>query len=72
MDIVYDMELVREAVGISRWILFRGIWGSIIAIVYAKTHPDRVIVMIFGGIFLSQGRQFRRRCERDGVSLLYS
>jgi proline iminopeptidase len=51
-DLVADMELLREHLGISRWQLFGGSWGSTLALAYAEMHPDHVRDLILRGIFL--------------------
>lgn len=51
-DLVADMEVIRETLGIDRWVLFGGSWGSTLSLVYAQTHPERVLGMILRGIFL--------------------
>lgn len=50
--LVEDMERLRHALGISRWQLFGGSWGSTLALAYAVTHPERVTALILRGIFL--------------------
>lgn len=50
--LVADMERLRETLGIARWQLFGGSWGSTLALAYAETHPDRVTGLILRGIFL--------------------
>ena len=50
--LVADMELIRDTLGISRWQLFGGSWGSTLSLAYAETHPERVTAMILRGIFL--------------------
>src|SRR5690554_4281610 len=40
--LVDDLERVREFLGIDRWMLFGGSWGSTLALVYAQTWPERV------------------------------
>lgn len=51
-DLVSDMEKIREYFNIDRWLLFGGSWGSTLSLVYAQTHPERVLAMILRGIFL--------------------
>lgn len=51
-DLVEDMERLREHLGIERWQLFGGSWGSTLSLAYAETHPDRVTELILRGIFL--------------------
>jgi proline iminopeptidase len=50
--LVADMETVRNFLGIDRWILFGGSWGSTLSLVYAQTHPERVSGLVLRGIFL--------------------
>jgi proline iminopeptidase len=51
-DLVADMERIREHLGIDRWIVFGGSWGSTLALAYAQTHPDRVSALALRGIFM--------------------
>lgn len=50
--LVADLEQLREMLGIKRWLVFGGSWGSTLSIAYAQAHPDRVIGLILRGIFL--------------------
>jgi proline iminopeptidase len=50
--LVADMEQIRETLDIERWLVFGGSWGSTLALVYAETHPQRVLALILRGIFL--------------------
>jgi len=50
-DLVGDIERIREALGIERWIVFGGSWGATLALVYAQTHPDRVEALVLRGVF---------------------
>lgn len=51
-SLVADMEYIRAHLKIDRWVLFGGSWGSTLSLVYAETHPERVLGMILRGIFL--------------------
>jgi len=53
-DLVSDMEQIRDYLGIEKWLLFGGGWGSTLSLVYAETHPDRVLAMVLRGIFLGR------------------
>ncbi len=55
-DLVEDMERIRCHLGIERWMLFGGSWGSTLALAYAETHPERVLGMVLRGIFLARPR----------------
>src|SRR3954466_334967 len=50
-DLVRDMERVREELGIERWQVFGGSWGSTLALAYAETYPERVTELVLRGIF---------------------
>jgi len=49
--LVADIERLRELVGVDRWLVFGGSWGSTLALAYAETHPERVTGLIVRGIF---------------------
>ena len=51
-DLVSDIELVREHLGIEQWMVFGGSWGSTLALAYCEEHPERVTHIILRGIFL--------------------
>lgn len=51
-DLVADIERIREHLGVERWLVFGGSWGSTLALAYAETHPQRVRAMVLRGIFL--------------------
>jgi proline iminopeptidase len=52
-DLVADMERIRAKLGIERWLVFGGSWGSTLALVYAEAHPERVLALVLRGIFLA-------------------
>lgn len=56
-DLVADMEAIRERLGIEKWVVFGGSWGSTLGLVYAQTHPDRAFHLILRGIFLCRQRE---------------
>lgn len=49
--LVADLERLREARGIDRWLVLGGSWGSALALAYAETHPERVLALVLRGIF---------------------
>ena len=51
-DLVADIERLRTKLGIERWQVFGGSWGSTLALAYAETHPDRVTELVLRGIFM--------------------
>jgi proline iminopeptidase len=52
--LVEDIERLREALGVERWLLFGGSWGSTLALAYAQTHPERVSGLVLRGVFLGR------------------
>jgi len=51
--LIADMEALRRHLGVGRWLLFGGSWGSTLALGYAIVHADRVAGMILRGVFLA-------------------
>jgi len=49
--LVGDIEMLRRNLGISRWMVFGGSWGSALALAYAETHRDVVSELVLRGIF---------------------
>ncbi len=50
--LIADIERLRERLGIERWHVFGGSWGSTLSLAYAQAHPERVSALILRGIFL--------------------
>ncbi|MBE1535642.1 prolyl aminopeptidase [Actinomadura algeriensis] len=50
--LVADMERLRTYLGIERWLVFGGSWGSTLALAYAQAHPGRVTEMVLRGVYL--------------------
>ena len=57
--LVADMEVIREHLGIDKWLLFGGSWGSTLSLVYAESHPERVHGLILRGIFLCRPHEIQ-------------
>lgn len=53
-DLIEDIEKLRKELGIEKWQIFGGSWGSSLALAYAKTHPMHVKSLILYGIYLMQ------------------
>lgn len=56
--LVADMERLRTHLGIDRWLLFGGSWGSTLSLAYAQAHPGCVSALIVRGIFLVRQAEF--------------
>jgi len=55
--LVADMEQLRNELGIDRWLVFGGSWGSTLALAYAQTHPEVVTELVLRGIFLLRPKE---------------
>lgn len=60
--LIQDIEHIRETLGVEKWVLFGGSWGSTLSLAYAQAYPDRVEAMILRGIFL---------CRDEDIEWLY-
>ncbi len=69
-DLVEDIERLRRHLGIERWCVFGGSWGSTLALAYAVTHPERVTGLILRGVFLLTQRELDWFYQ-DGASMLF-
>ena len=57
-----DMKRLRECLGIGRWLLCGGSWGSTLILAYAERHPDRVSEIVISGV---------TTCRRAEIDWLY-
>ena len=65
-----DIERLRESLGIDRWVLFGGSWGSTLALAYAERWPGRVRGIVLGGVTMTRRREIDWLC-RGGLSMFY-
>jgi proline iminopeptidase len=57
--LVGDIERLREHLGIDRWMVFGGSWGSTLSLAYAEMHPERTASLVLRGIFLCRPSEIR-------------
>jgi proline iminopeptidase len=69
-DLVADMERLRIHLGVRRWQLFGGSWGSTLSLAYAEKYPDRVCELILRGIFLLRRKELEWFYQ-DGCGWLF-
>lgn len=50
--LIQDIETLRQHLGIEKWLIFGGSWGSTLALAYGEAHPARCLGFILRGIFL--------------------
>lgn len=49
--LVADIERLRQIMGVEKWLVFGGSWGSTLGLAYAETHPERVSALILRGVY---------------------
>lgn len=68
--LVDDIEKIRNHLNINHWMLFGGSWGSTLALLYAQTHPNKILSMILRGIFLCRDKDIRWLYQ-EGASRIF-
>ena len=68
--LIDDIELIRETLGIDRWLVFGGSWGSTLSLAYAQSHPERATELVLRGIFLLRAQELQWFYQH-GASELY-
>ena len=68
--LIEDMERIRESLGVDKWVLFGGSWGSTLSLAYAQAFPERVHSLILRGIFLCRPKEFSWFYQ-EGASRLF-
>lgn len=69
-DLVADIEALRAHLGVDKWVVFGGSWGSTLSLTYAVTHPERVFGLLLRGIFLITKSEIRWFYQ-EGASRLF-
>jgi len=69
-QLLRDIEMLREHLGIERWVVFGSSWGSALALAYAEQHPDRVTGLILL-LFWQMGRVEVDWLYRGGLSIVF-
>jgi proline iminopeptidase len=57
LHLIADIELLRESLGIDRWLVFGGSWGSTLALAYGEAHPEHCLGFVLRGIFLCRRQE---------------
>ena len=57
--LIADMETIRAALAIDRWVVFGGSWGSTLGLAYSQAHTERVLGLILRGIFLCRAQDIQ-------------
>jgi proline iminopeptidase len=68
--LIEDIERLRVHLGIEKWCVFGGSWGSTLALAYAILHPERVESLVLRGVFLLTARELAW-FSQDGACMLF-
>jgi proline iminopeptidase len=69
--LVEDIERLREHVGVDKWMVFGGSWGSTLSLAYAEQYPERVTELVLRGIFLFDQYEVDWLYKEGGASAVY-
>ena len=67
--LIADMEALRAHLGVERWLVFGGSWGSTLALAYAEQHPAHVTELVLRGIFLLRKQEIDWFYQRGADAL---
>ena len=67
---VADLEALREHLGVDKWHVFGGSWGSTLSLIYAQHHPQRVLSLVLRGIFMCRTSELHWFYQ-DGASHIF-
>ncbi|MFA4993965.1 MAG: prolyl aminopeptidase [Bdellovibrionales bacterium] len=68
--LVADIEKLRHLLGINRWIMLGGSWGSTLALAYAERYPRNVLGLILRGTFMLRKKELKWFYQ-EGASYLF-
>jgi len=69
-SLVKDIEKLREHLGINKWVVFGGSWGSTLSLAYAETHIERVLALVLRGIFTLRDEEIKWFYQ-EGASFIF-
>ena len=70
-DLVKDIEGLRQHLGIEKWFVSGGSWGTTLALAYAETHPSRVTGLLLRGSWLGDSDSMKWLYEKGGASEVF-
>jgi len=70
-DSVRDFEKLRVQLGVEKWQVFGGSWGSTLGLAYAIEHPNRVTELVLRGIFLVRKKELDWLYQSPGANYIY-
>ncbi len=70
-DLVSDIEYLRKKLGVKKWLVFGGSWGSTLALAYAIAHPTKVTGLVLRGVFLADEEWRKFFFEGEGLQAIF-
>jgi len=70
-DSIRDFEKIRVKLGIEKWQLFGGSWGSTLSLAYAMDHPDRISELVLRGIFICRDKEIAWFYQGPGANFMF-
>ena len=69
-ELLRDIERIREYLGVDKWMVFGGSWGATLGLLYAQSHPSRVMALILRGTFLARQKDLDW-FGKQGASMIF-
>lgn len=69
--LIEDMELIRQHIGIEKWLLFGGSWGATLALYYAYHFAEHVSGLILRGVFLARKQDIDWVYSDNGAAKIF-
>lgn len=70
-NLIQDMEAIRQHIGIKKWLVFGGSWGSTLGLYYAHHFADRVSGLILRGVFLARTQDINWVYSNNGAAKIF-
>lgn len=71
VNLIQDMETIRQHIKVKQWLIFGGSWGSTLALYYAKHFAEHVSGLILRGIFLGRSQDINWAYSQDGAAKIF-
>ena len=70
-ELIQDMEIIREHIGIKKWLVFGGSWGATLALYYTHHFSERVSGLILRGVFLARQQDIDWVYANNGAAKIF-
>jgi proline iminopeptidase len=67
--LVQDVATIQQHLGLTQWAVYGTSWGSTLALAYAQAHPQAVLGLIIGGVFLASPEELAYFTAPTGLPL---